>query len=262
MPPTRVPSLVLLLCVVLLGACGEAPVAPGPAAVRPAPSLAGGTAGRHDDDDDEDEAEDDDDDDEDRARAPGATGDDDDSSLECDDDTDDDEEPCFLDPARGGARLAQGSASFWAVRGQLRSGAIWYRARPGSRDSTPAVRLSIPPGALQRRPDGTPIAIGDSLLVTITVIDTARLGVALAPAGLRFASGAPATLALSYAGADDDVNGDGDVDDDDERLTSRLLIWRRDGAGAPWTVIASTVNAAAREVRAALSGFSHYIIAY
>lgn len=165
-----------------------------------------------------------------------------------------------LRPAADAPSLAQTSVSFYAVRGQARAGRIMYHARPGAADSTEFVHLAVPAQSLLARPDGSLVADGDSVLVTITVIDPTRLTVELRPSGLRFDSNAPAQLRFSFAETDKDVNGDGSVDGRDAELQSTFAVWRQQATGAPWTALPSTL--AEQTVSAAIGGFSNYMIAY
>lgn len=219
----------LLLGLVLLGACADRVTAPDAAAARPA------AAPLTDEDDDED-------------------GDDDD----CDDDDDDD--PCFLRPADDAPPLADTVVSFYAVRGQQRVGRIVYRARPGASDSTELVRLTVPANARLRRPDGTLVATGDSVLITMTVVDATRGVVYFAPAGLSFGPTQTAALRFSFAETDDDVNDDGAVDATDAALQATFAVWRQADAASPWTALASTRSG--ETVTAQIPGFTNYALAY
>ena len=105
--------------------------------------------------------------------------------------------PHFLRPAADTPPLAQTTASFYAVRGENRQVRIMYHARPGASDSTEFLRFEVPSQSLVRRPDGTLVAVGDSVLIRLTVIDTVRLIVRCEPAGLRFAKDTPARLSMS-----------------------------------------------------------------
>jgi len=231
----------LLLALGLTGACGDRGVLD-PAEEAPRPVADGGG-----DDCDDDGGGDDDD------------GDDDDGD---DDDGDDDDGPHFLCEADDAPSLAQSKVSFYAVRGQARSGSIWYHADPGATDSTELVRLDLGPNSLLTHPDGTPVAAGDSVLITMEVVDQDRGIVWFQPAGLRFSSSEPARMTFGYGETDDDVNGDGLVDDDDEALEAAFAIWRQQSETEPFTELPSQVNQAAERVAADIDGFTRYAVAY
>ena len=71
----------------------------------------------------------------------------------------------FLRPAPGAPSIAAKTVSFWAVNGETRTGVIRYRKRPGAPASNRLVRLVVDKRSLVNRPDGTPIAVGDSILI-------------------------------------------------------------------------------------------------
>ena len=68
-------------------------------------------------------------------------------------------------------------ASFWAVRGESRTVQINYLDEAGAEDD-PYVRLTVTDPV--QRPDGSPIALGDSVLITVSVEPT-DLVIHLAP---------------------------------------------------------------------------------
>lgn len=156
----------------------------------------------------------------------------------------------------------QGAVSFYAVRGEGREALVYYRPAAGSGDSTEFLHFTMPARALVQRPDGTPIAMGDSLLITIRVVDPARFITEFEPAGLRFDPAAPARLEMHFAEADRDLDADGDEDALDVELTRSLAIWRQAAAGQPWTRLSSLLVESTKEVQADLYGFSNYAIAY
>ena len=168
----------------------------------------------------------------------------------------------FLRTAADAPPLASFGASFWAVRGEDRELRLSYRPPAGSTDSTDFLRLRIRDGSLLNLPSGLPIALGDSVLITVTVIDPARMIVELQPAGLVFARGEPAELEMRYKEADSDYDDDGDVDGEDDVIEGRLSIWRQERIGEPWVQIGSDVRVDTDEVRADLTGFTRYAIAY
>lgn len=152
--------------------------------------------------------------------------------------------------------------SFWAVRGEDREIRLFYRPIVGTSDSTEYLRLRIESEALLARPNGTPIAVGDSVLITVTVPDPTRFLVSLEPSGLRFSTAKPAELRWKLQGKDDDLDDDGDIDDGDDALETRLAIWRQARAGQPWVKLSTVFNLQENELEAQLLGFSNYVVAY
>jgi hypothetical protein len=168
----------------------------------------------------------------------------------------------FLRPAADAPPFVQLVASFWAVRGEERELRLAYRPRQGQTDSTDFIRFRVRENSLVTLPSGVPIAVGDSVLITLTVIDPARLIVEFQPAGLLFAPGEPAELEIHYPEADRDYDDDGDIDMDDDDVEQRLRIWRQERLGDPWVQVRGSVRADVDEVEADLTGFTRYAIAY
>lgn len=168
----------------------------------------------------------------------------------------------FLTPAAGAPPLAATSVSFWAVRGQDREGSLWYNRRPGAPDSTRLVRLRVDKRSLVTAPDGTPLALGDSLLITLTLVDPARLIVEYQPAGLVFAPRRPASVTYWYLEADHDFNGDGVVDARDRALERTFGIWGQELPGDPWTSIPVIRQPLTDQIEGSVPGFTRYAVAY
>lgn len=168
----------------------------------------------------------------------------------------------FLRPAPDAPPLANPTLSFYAVRGQDREASIWYRPRPGSTDSTEFLEFKVPGAALVQRPDGTPIAAGDSLEITISVADPQRFVVDFEPSGLRFASQIPAQIKVRFAEANQDYDSDGQVDEGDSTALKQLSLWRQEAPGQPWYKVFSAVAEDLKEVDAAITGFTGYAIAF
>jgi hypothetical protein len=159
--------------------------------------------------------------------------------------------------------LAQKTLTFYAVAGRDTVVHLWYHRRAGRSDSSEFLRFRVRSRSLVQRPDGTPIAEGDSLPITITVVDTVRLIVRFQPSGLVFAADDPARLTLKYVEADADLNDDGLVDPTDVMLKLQLGIWRQESDGAPWIRLPSSVSLEdSDEVEADVPGFTSYAIAY
>jgi hypothetical protein len=170
--------------------------------------------------------------------------------------------PHFLRPADGAPAIANPVVSFYAKRGETREALMLYHAQPGEADSTVFVRFKVGAKSLSALPDGSPIAQGDSVLITLTLTDPQKLIVDFQPAGLRFNVREPAELRMSYAEADPDLNDDGVVNKQDSSLTRKLRIWRAEAESDPFAPLASTVVQEAHEVEAQIGGFTRYAVAY
>lgn len=146
--------------------------------------------------------------------------------------------------------------SFWAVRGESRSVQINYQS---SIDSTVHPFLQLTTTDPQFVPGVGALAVGDSVLVTVTV-DTSKIGVSLEPTGLQF--GTPAQLQIWYSGANGDLNGDGVVDSTDAKIEAQLLgLWYREADSDPWTKLGATQSLDTKSFSYVLPHFCDYDIA-
>jgi hypothetical protein len=175
----------------------------------------------------------------------------------------------LLDPSGGGevadaelsvVRMAPSApalsdtvVSFWAVRGQQREVQISYQS-PGYTGK--CLRFVVPAQAV-RAGDFA----GDSVRITIRVLDTARFNYQFEPAGLQFDSAHPAQLEIRYKWANPDYNGDGVVDAFDTAAEQSLAIWRQEQPGDPWTQLLVRRHAIEPEVHADIEGFTRYALA-
>lgn len=158
--------------------------------------------------------------------------------------------------------LAQASVSFYAVRGQDREAVIWYHARPGAIDSTRLARLRVRKESLVGDAQGTPLAMGDSVLITMTVVDTARQLIELQPSGLTFSANDPARLTLCFLEMDHDFNGDGGIDTADLEIENTFQIWAQERPGDPFVSLPSELGESGDEVETDIPGFTRYVVAY
>ena len=172
------------------------------------------------------------------------------------------DEPNFLTAATGAPAIAATSVAFWAVKGTDQEAFIWYRAAAGRPDSSKLARLRLDRRSLCNRVDGTAIADGDSLRITMAVIDPVRLEVKFEPAGLQFCSGRPAKLNLWWEHTSRDYDKDGDVDAADAALEANFSIWKRETLTSPWVKLASVLRVETDEAEAELVGFTSYLVAY
>jgi hypothetical protein len=151
-------------------------------------------------------------------------------------------------------------ASFWARRGASTGVEIRYQAGDGTWQ--PYIRLSVPSGALRRRPDGSRFADGDSVLITMA-LDSMQLVVQLEPTGLVFDPASPAQLDVWYTGADPDLDGSGVVDAADGYIESSVLgVWMQARSGSPWSAVSSLHWLDRKLFTANLGHFSGYAVSH
>ncbi len=149
---------------------------------------------------------------------------------------------------------------FWAKVGDGRDVRVGYQ--PPADSAEDFLRFEVPGDGLLRKPDGTAFQPGDSILITITVIDPTRYAFRFEPAGLQFNPDHPARLKLHYLRANHDFDGDGDQDPADAAIETMLDLWRRESVSAPWFRIGSVQFEALDEIDANILSFSEYALAW
>ena len=170
--------------------------------------------------------------------------------------------PVMLQVAAGAPALVSSQVSFWAYYDRDTRAQLVYHAIASATDSVTLVDFTVPAQSLSKLPDGSAISSGDSVLITMSILNPLLLDVRFEPSGLQFSSSKPARLRLGFGNADPDLNGDGSVDGDDAALVAKLHIWQQEDILSPWTELSSTVDADAKVVSADIPGFTNYAVAY
>jgi hypothetical protein len=183
------------------------------------------------------------------------------SSGPGDDDTRPEDELNILTLAQTAPPLATTSVSFWASYDDDTRGEIDFQ------NADRYLRFEVDKFSLLAFPDGTLFGPGDSVFITVTVVDPARLLFEFEPAGLKFNPLRPAELKLEYGHAGDDVEQDWDDDgtsgdSDDDEIESQFSIWRQASLGLPFLRLGSLKLEEQNEIEAELLSFSRYALAY
>ena len=124
------------------------------------------------------------------------------------------------------------------------------------------MRLRVDAGSLYTRPDGTLFQVGDSVLITVTVVDPQQIYFDFQPSGLTFSSAVPAQLKIEYAETGGDLDDDGDVDTDDTAIEQVIDMWRQEQAGQDFVKLGAVKIEELDEIEAHILGFTRYAIAY
>jgi hypothetical protein len=162
----------------------------------------------------------------------------------------------FLRLSATAPQLQSTVVSFYAVNGQDREVRVRFK------NGEDYLRFRVFANSLSQRPDGSAIANGDSVLITITIGDPTKLQADFQPAGLKFSSSNPARLQFEFGEADKDLNGDGVINATDTALIPQISTWRQETAGGEWVKVGSIVEVEINEVQADILGFTGYALAY
>ncbi len=167
----------------------------------------------------------------------------------------------FIRFAPDAPALADTIVSFWAVRGEDRQVKIRYLADPLYGNGGTCLEFHVPGNALLRYPDGRTFQQGDSVRITIRVVNQEYFKFEFEPAGLQFDADAPAELRVYYDWSDPDYNGDGIVDEQDEKIHERFRFWRQEEKGEPWADQVTEREESIERARTLIRGFTRYALA-
>jgi len=152
--------------------------------------------------------------------------------------------------------------SFWAKVGDGRELHFNYQGATPADTGEEFLRFEVPGDALLRKPDGSAFQVGDSILITITVVDSAHFHFQFEPAGLQFSPAHPARLKIEYNHADHDFNDDGIQNSADSTIEHILDVWKREGPTVDWVRVGSVKFEELDEIDANILSFTEYAIAW
>jgi hypothetical protein len=158
--------------------------------------------------------------------------------------------------------LLSTQGAFYAKVGQGRLVRLVYQGSTPTDSGAEFLRFEVPGDGLYRQPDGTPFAAGDSIQITVTVIDPKRFQFDFQPSGLQFNPSDPARLRVEYHYADPDFNGDGSVDSSDADIEGVLSLWRREPPDSVWFQMAAVKSVELEQFDADVLRFSQYAVAW
>lgn len=147
---------------------------------------------------------------------------------------------------------------FWAVRGEDRLLEVDVRVDGGEPEDF--LQFEVDAETLLSRPDGSPIAEGDSVEITVR-FDPRFFLFDFQPSGLRFDPDRPARLEVDYGAARGDLDGSGILDVDDDTFEERLDLWRQERPGDPWIRAGTLKLDDDDEIRAEIDGFTGFVLA-
>jgi hypothetical protein len=124
------------------------------------------------------------------------------------------------------------------------------------------LRLRLDRRSLATLPNGDPIAVGDSVFISVKWVGNDSVLFQLSPSGLRFTPGNEARLKIEYGELNGDLNDDGTSDEDDDEIERRLDIYRQEAGDTLWFPVGTIKLDDDDEIQAELRGFSRFMIAY
>ena len=165
-------------------------------------------------------------------------------------------------------RLPAGSPPIWnpvatvyAKKGTDSDLRIYFQDTNGGQGEE-YLRLRVDAGSLLARPDGSLFAVGDSVLITVRVVDPQQIYFEFEPSGLRFNPAMPAELRIEYAETGGDLDDDGDTDSDDDAIENVIDLWRQEQVGQDFVKLGAVKIEELDEIEAEILGFTRYAIAY
>ena len=168
----------------------------------------------------------------------------------------------FLAFASNAPEIQDTTVTFYAKLGENREIRLRYAPIPGTTQTEEFLRFEVPGDALDRRPDGTPFARGDSILISVRLADLQHLKFEFQPSGLKFSNDHPARLRIEFAHADKDLDGNGVEDAHDAQLLATAGIWKQETPSDPWIRQSGILHLEIDEIEANIFSFTGYALAF
>ena len=139
--------------------------------------------------------------------------------------------------------FAHGTATMWAVRGESRTMKLQYG------DGSPFATFTVGAGTLVTDAAGSEVAPGDSVEITMRLLQPSTFAVDMQPSGIRFNPDAPAVLQFNLDRAGRNA-----------MRSQNLSFWKQETTSSPWEPVPATFDYVGRTATASLSGFTIYAI--
>lgn len=151
--------------------------------------------------------------------------------------------------------LISQEVSMWAVQGEEREVQIAYESTEYGNGK--CLLFRVPADAVMLG-----VAPGDSVEITIRIIDAGEFRFEFEPQGLEFDPQHPAEVEIRYWWADPDYDRDGDIDPRDLLLAETFGLWKKLGPTSAWERVTSAERRRDRfEIHAPIVGFTQYALA-
>jgi hypothetical protein len=159
-------------------------------------------------------------------------------------------------------QLLADSVAFYAKLGEDREVRMFFRGATPSDTGDKYLAFKVPAQSLLRRPNGTPFQPGDSIQISIKVLDRHKFLLDFEPAGLVFNPLEPARLELDYNHADHDFDGDGVITAADSTIKTELGIWQRTPPDTLWTKLTTLNLEELEELEGKIPHFTDHALAW
>lgn len=157
--------------------------------------------------------------------------------------------------------LYSDTASQLFTVGQSADVRLYYRGSTGG-SGEELLRLEVPGDGLFRKPDGSAFLPGDTVRISLRVLDPKKMLFEFQPAGLQFNPNDPARLKIEYLHSDHDYNDDGVVNAADSTIQSQLDVWKNDPPSTLWYKQGAVNFESFEEIDANIVSFSQYAVAW
>lgn len=168
----------------------------------------------------------------------------------------------FVAQDTAGPPLYTDTASLLFTAGQSADIRIYYTDTTNGGPGEEFLRFEVPGDGLFLKPDGTPFNPGDTVRISITVVDSTTFLFDFQPAGLRFSPEHPAALKVEYVHSDHDYDHDGTITSADSTIHGQLDIWKNDPPSTLWFKQGSVNFETFEELDAKIFSFSQYAVAW
>jgi hypothetical protein len=158
--------------------------------------------------------------------------------------------------------LFRDTASFYAMAGEDREVRLYYQGATPADTGEEYLRFEVRNGALYRKPDGSAFAPGDSIHISIRVLDRRKFLFEFQPTGLQFSPSEPSRLKIQYSHADHDFDGDGRLTPSDTVIQRKLDIWQRTPPDTLWTKLSALNVESLEELEGKIYHFTDHAIAW
>jgi hypothetical protein len=160
------------------------------------------------------------------------------------------------------APLYTDTASLLFTAGQSGDFRIYYKDTTSGGPGEEFVRFEVPGDGLFRKPGGSVFQPGDTVRISIRVVDAMKFVFDFQPSGLQFNPNDPARLKVEYLHADHDYNSDGVIDAADSTIQGQLDFWKNDPPSTLWFKQGGVNFESLEELDANILSFSQYAVAW